>query len=333
VRLDAVVRGSPVITTEWFKEGSDPSRSSFLAVGPISEADAGTYVFRATNDYGSVERRVTISIGAHSEITNVSARATTGPGEKSLILGFAISGDRFSKGIMIGALGSLETRGVTGSLNDPQATLYAPDGRTEFNDDTPIVAPGQGISHWVRTGAWLPLAPSKGSALHNDLLPGSYTVKVSGAGDTSGIVLANVFDADDYMGRIVNCSVRAYVGTGDAIAIPGFIIQGDKPKRLLIRGVGPTLSQFGVEAPLANPTLTVVDQKTGKPIVTNDDWGSDGNTDELMTSAASVGAFALPAKSKDAAVVITLPEGGYTVLVSGADGGTGVALMEIYELQ
>jgi 7-keto-8-aminopelargonate synthetase-like enzyme len=96
---------------------------------------------------------------------------------------------------------------------------------------------------------------------------------------------------------------------------------------VLIRAVGPTLSALGVTGTLADPRLEVINQATGATAAANDNW-----TGDLAAVFGSVGAFALNPGSTDAALVTTLPPGAYTAKVSGANRGTGVALVEVYEL-
>lgn len=108
----------------------------------------------------------------------------------------------------------------------------------------------------------------------------------------------------------------------------GFVIGGSGTDTLLIRGIGPGLTQFGVGGVLAAPTVTVFDS-TGNPIGTNTGWGGGS----VLTSAfAAVGAFVLPPGSADSAILVTLPSGDYTVEVAGTNGSTGVALVEVYEV-
>jgi len=131
--------------------------------------------------------------------------------------------------------------------------------------------------------------------------------------------------------KAVTISNRGEVGVGSAIMIPGFVVGGEGAKTVLIRGVGPKLADFGVEGVLENPTLTVFQGEA--PLVTNDDWSDASNATELAAAASAVGAFALDSGSKDAAVLVVLDPGRYTVKVSGVGNTIGVALVEIYEVQ
>ena len=128
--------------------------------------------------------------------------------------------------------------------------------------------------------------------------------------------------------RLVNIATRGLVGTGGDIMFAGFSLSGSR--RVLIRAVGPTLATFGVGGTLGDPKLEIY-QGTNL-IATNDNWGGGTDAAILASAAASVGSFPLTPGSKDAAIIATLPLGGYTVQVSGVGGTTGSAIVEVYEL-
>ena len=128
--------------------------------------------------------------------------------------------------------------------------------------------------------------------------------------------------------RLVNLSARNRVGTGPDILIAGFVVEGTGSKTVLIRGIGPKLTEFGVGNVLADPLVGIFDASNTR-IAENDDWEAS-----LADTFTALGAFDLPVGSKDAALVVTLPAGAsYTVKLRGADGGTGQALVEIYEVE
>ena len=131
-------------------------------------------------------------------------------------------------------------------------------------------------------------------------------------------------------GRLVNLATRGVVQSGKSL-VAGFVIGGSGARTVLIRGIGPALSGFGVPGVLVDPTLNL---KAGSvSLVTNDDWGSDPFNQELVRSVGSrAGAFALPDGSADAGLVITLSPGLYTVELAGKGGATGVVLAEIYDV-
>ncbi len=130
-------------------------------------------------------------------------------------------------------------------------------------------------------------------------------------------------------GRLGNLSVRTSAGTGGNTLIAGFVVSGTGNRGLLVRGVGPTLASFGVAGALANPAVALFGGAA--QLAANDDWGLAANSAQIAATAVTVGAFALPAGSLDAAVLRDFTGGGYTAQVSGSGGGTGVALMEAYD--
>jgi hypothetical protein len=183
---------------------------------------------------------------------------------------------------------------------------------------------------FAAVGAFSLPTTSADSAMFVSLAAGPYTAEISGINGSTGIALAEVYDADggNPPTRLVNVSARALAGTGAAVLTAGFVIGGDGTDTLLIRGIGPTLSEFNVGGVLATPMVTVFDS-TGAQIATNTGWGGGAT---LASAFAAVGAFSLPATSADSAVLVTLPAGAYTVQVAGTNNSTGIALVEVYEV-
>jgi hypothetical protein len=122
------------------------------------------------------------------------------------------------------------------------------------------------------------------------------------------------------------------VGTGGNILIAGFVIAGPAARMVLIRGIGPGLTAFGVTNTLADPQLALF--RDGVPVASNDNWHDAANAVAVATAATQVGAFALPTTSRDAALLLSLPPGSYTAQVSGnaATNAVGNALVEVYEV-
>jgi len=142
----------------------------------------------------------------------------------------------------------------------------------------------------------------------------------------SGVVLVELYDAGaGNSPRLANVSARNHVGTGGDLLIAGFVVDGVGPKSVLIRAVGPTLAAFGVQGTLADPKLQIFQGE--RLVAENDDWSPS-----LATAFGRVGAFSLVAGSLDAALTLTLQPGAYTAQITGVNGGTGEALVEIYEL-
>ena len=168
---------------------------------------------------------------------------------------------------------------------------------------------------------------------------GNFIVTVqstNAAGTTSSTVTITI--AGGPSSRIVNFSARALSGPDAQTLIMGFVVSGNN-KNLLVRGIGPSLTPHGVVNVLVDPMLTLF--STTGAIAINDDWPTTavgqmdgaGTAAELTSAAAQAGAFALVPGSQDAALLVTLPPGGYTVQVTGVNSTTGVALLEIYDMQ
>ena len=146
-----------------------------------------------------------------------------------------------------------------------------------------------------------------------------------------GVALAEIYDAAaaGSSARLLNVSSRGVVGAGADALIGGFVVAGNTPQRVLVRAVGPALQGFGVQGALADPRLSVYRGST--VVAENDNWGG-ADVAALVAAQQAVGAFPLPAGSKDAVLYLTLAPGAYTAQVTGVGAGTGVALVEIYQI-
>jgi glucose/arabinose dehydrogenase len=133
-----------------------------------------------------------------------------------------------------------------------------------------------------------------------------------------------VFRISALPAQALNISGRAQVETGEGVAITGFIVTGTAPKRVGVRGIGPSLANFGISSPLADPVIRL-NRGDGSLVMANDNWK---NTQQ----AAITGGGLAPSNDKEAALIATLTAGNYTAIVTGKNGGTGVALAEVYDL-
>lgn len=193
-----------------------------------------------------------------------------------------------------------------------------------------------------QVGAFAPESGSKDAALLVTLPPGAYTIHV-GSNAASGVALAEVYDASETSAayqRLLNISSRSIVGSGENVLIGGFVVTGNLPKRLLVRGCGPALTRFGLTGVLANPTVRVID-RAGEVIARNDDWGisiaveagqTSGSAADVAAAASVTGAFPFDVGSKDAALIVTLNPGVYTVVLADATNVGGDGMVEIYEV-
>jgi hypothetical protein len=159
------------------------------------------------------------------------------------------------------------------------------------------------------------------------LTPGNYTAILSGTNGTTGVGLVEVYDVSPgVLAQLTNLSTRGFVGAGDNVMIGGFIINGGNGNTdVLVRGLGPTLTQFGVANALADPIVTLVNSM-GTVVATNDNWK---NTQQAAIQATGLA----PPNDLESAILTTLAAGNYTAILSGKGGGTGTALVEVYKLR
>ena len=270
-------------------------------------------------------------LGQDTRLSSVAVRTTTGGGD-TLITGFTI-GPGPTKRVLIRAVGPALTEfGVPGALTDPRLELYNSAGTKIAENDNWTT---DDAATFATVGAFPLRAASKDAALVINLPSGGYTVHVTGIGG-SGQALVEVYEVSGGVTRLVSLSTRANVGTGANILIPGISVSpGAGTRRLLVRAVGPSLGAFGVPGTLDDPKLELF--SGSNKIGENDNWGTpigaaSADAATLTAAFANNGAFPLAAGSKDAALLINLAAGGYTLQVSGVGNTTGAALVEVYDL-
>ena len=314
--------GTPAPSYQWRKDGVPlaGATNAILNLSAVTPANAGAYSVVVSNPGGSVTSNgATLSVAAgEGRLANLSVRTNLGVGA-TLIVGFATNG---TKNVLIRGVGpTLGAFGVTGSYTDPRVEVFnAASTKIDENEDW-----NAGLSSaFAAVGAFALSAASKDAALQL-AASGAHSTHVKGP--NSGVVLVELYDSGSGMAvRLVNVSARNFVGTGDNILIAGFVVDGTVGKTLLIRAVGPTLASFGVGGTLNDPKLEILNG-AGVRVVENDNWSAT-----LAPIATSVGAFPLVTDSRDAAVLVTLPPGSYSAQISGISGGTGEALVEVYEV-
>lgn len=320
--LQVQATGSGPLLYQWTKDGvilTDVEGSS-LILTRAARADVGRYAVRVSNAAGSVVSEtavVTVVAGVESRMTNLSVRTSVGS-EAPLIVGMVVAGGE--KPVVLRAVGpTLTGFGVPSAMLDPRISFFQGSQKVGENDNW------GGSKSMADTFASVGAFALPAASLDASLVPtvtGAATVQVSGG--SGGTVLVEAYDAGNPQARLINLSARNHVGRGGDVLIAGFTISGTLPKTVLIRGIGPTLKTFGVAQTLADPKLDVY--SAGRLIAENDTWA-----ESLQSSFASVGAFALSPGSKDAALLVTLAPGSYTVQLSGADGGVGEGMIEVYD--
>ena len=157
--------------------------------------------------------------------------------------------------------------------------------------------------------------------------PGAYTAVVRGNNNTAGVALIEVYDLSQAVpAKLANISTRAFVSTGDDIVIAGFILGNQSGNdRIVVRGIGPSLTAFGVPDALANPTLELRDNN-GALLLENNDWQDDPAQAAELTAAGLA-----PTNRLESGIAATLPPGAYTALLAGVNNGTGVGVVEVYD--
>lgn len=314
--------------------GSDTTSFSTATVAAnyrVTLTALATYDTRGAGGISGVGNDATASVAVGSSgtarLVSVATRARIGGAAGTPIAGFLLTGAG-SKPLLTRAVGpGLTPFSVTGVLADPRLSLVR-DGVTLGSNDNWLAAD---TTTMAASGAFALTAGSRDAALISTLGAGLYSTPITATDGGSGVVLLETYDAaTDRTPTLAAASTRAFAGTGDDVLIPAFNISGTGALRVLIRGIGPTLTSFNVSGVLADPTITLYRGQT--VLATNDNWSSGVNAAELATAAASVGTFALTNGSRDAALIATLPAGAYTAVLGGVGGTTGTALVEIYAL-
>ncbi len=274
-------------------------------------------------------------VRSHLErMINVSGRGSVSSADP-LIAGFVVKGTQPKRVLIRGVGPSLANFGVAAPLGAARLEVFQSGKSIASGQDWHAAANASDVAAAAAMVGAFPLAAdSHDAAVLLMLQPGAYTAVVSGEGAATGVAVAEVYDATEgAIGpaeRVINISTRARVGTGDAALFSGFVINGDVPKRLLIRGAGASLSQFGIANPLTRPELTLWSGQT--VVARNTSWSTNPDAAAIALAGADANTFPLGSGEGDAALLIYLEPGSYCVQISGAGGATGVAIAEVYEL-
>jgi hypothetical protein len=245
-------------------------------------------------------------------------------GDNVGIGGFIITGSA-PKHVLLRAIGpSLAQSGVPNPLADPVLELHGPGGFVTITDDNWRDDP---VQEALIIADGIPPTNDLESAIDATLNPGAYTAIVKGKNNTSGVALVEVYDLSPaVLAKLANISTRAFVSTGNDIVIAGFILGGNSGNdRIVVRGLGPSLTAAGVPNALANPTLELRDSN-GTLLVSDNDW-----QDNPVQAAELTAAGLAPTNPLESGIAATLPPGSYTALLSGTSNGTGIGLVEVYD--
>jgi glucose/arabinose dehydrogenase len=258
-----------------------------------------------------------------SQALNISSRSDVGSGDNVMIGGFIITGNA-SKRVIIRAIGpSLQQFNVPNPLADPVLELHGPGAFVTITNDNWRDTQQNEI---MNSG----LAPQNDleSAIIATLQPGAYTSIVQGKNGASGVGLVEVYDLDLVAtSKLANISTRSFVQTGDNRLIGGFILGSNSGgAKVIVRAIGPSLTQFGISNALADPTLELRDSN-GALLLANDNWQDDPNQAAQITASGLA-----PNNPLESAISTSLLPGAYTAIVVGKNGAAGIGLVEIYNI-
>ena len=257
---------------------------------------------------------------ARGSSLNLSTRLRVQTGENVAMAGFIITGSQPANLVVRGIGPSLIQSGVTSALQDPILSLHTDKGTTIATND-----------NWKDTQQnalqLSGLAPNddRESAMAVTLNPGAYTAVLQGKNDTTGVGLVEVYDLDrGTKAKLLNISTRGRVETGINVMIGGFIV-GENGEDILLRAIGPSLVNMGVIEPLPDPTLSLFNGN-GALLASNDNWK---DSQEIAIGATGLA----PSDDSESSILTTLSPGAYTAVVQDRKGVSGVAVVEIYNLQ
>ncbi len=257
---------------------------------------------------------------------NISTRLRVETGDNVLIGGFIITGTA-QKSIAVRGLGpSLAQVGVSDALADPTLELHVSNGGitlVESNDDwqdnafqaAQLTALGLGLPDPRESGLVALLDPAY-----------SFTTILAGKNGGTGVGLIEIYDTDQTAAsELANISTRGFVRTGNNVMIGGFILGGSLNTHVVARGIGPFLANYGLSPVLADPTLELHDSN-GALLVANDNWGDAPWAQQLIDLGLA------PPDAVDPGIYISLPPGPFTAILAGKNNGTGIGLIEIYNV-
>jgi hypothetical protein len=359
--VGVVAPGRYTVTIDY--TNGDPVRYALLSVNggqgmPLSFPSTGSF-----QTVGSIQTTVVLNTGCNtlefynpivgswtpdfdriqfncptSYLGNISTRSFVQTGANVMIGGFIVHGNQAKRVIVRGIGPELSQHGVPNAMADPTLELRDSNGTliASNNDWQTTIIGGIITSDQVQEiqNSGHPPADASESAIIANLPPGNYTAIVRGSNSTTGVALVEAYDLSPTLHSILaNISTRSFVQTGDEVMIGGFIVQGTQPKNVIIRAIGPELSEHGVPNPLADPTLEL-HNGNGALIASNNNWqhtiiGGIITQDQVQNIQNSGHA---PGDGRESAIIANLRPGNYTAIVRGVNNTTGVALVEVYDL-
>jgi hypothetical protein len=319
----------------------------------LLNANTGTYTVTVTNASGTTASSgATVSIVSTPPVTsgstrfvNISSRAQVGTGANILIAGFVIGGSG-AKSLMVRGVGPALAQApfnISGTLPDPAVAVYTGGpipaiiaSNTGWTT-SPNTSAATQAAITAAIGGGIPNTSKDSTLLFGlsgtplaGLAPGSYTAQVAGASGDSGLALVEVDEENTSDSALLsNIATRAPVSGNTSTLVAGFVVQGSQPITVLIRADGPVLGSLGVAGYLPQPVLTLYNS-SGAAVAANTVWGTNSNAAQIPQTPGP--GFALPVGSADSALLLRLQPGAYTAQISGYNGSSGVALIELYRV-
>jgi hypothetical protein len=336
VTFTATMPGAPTGTVT-FLDGASTLCAAVAPVAGVAQcvttglsvgSHSITASFTGTGDYGSsTSAVVTQAVLALNppRLANISTRGQVLTNNDRMIAGFIIGGSA-SKTVVVNVAGpNLVQYGIANALPNPKLTLVRSSDQVVIasNDDWQTQTNPADVAALQAAG----FQPNNAAepAIIATLAPGAYTAIVEGNPFT-GVGLVGVFEVDRADVPLINISTRGQVQTGNDVMIAGFIIHGNGSQKVVINVAGPSLNQYGLPG-LANPTITLVRSSDNTIIGTNDNWQTQTNPGDVALITA---AGFQPNDPLEPALIATLPNGAYTVVVSGVNNTTGVGLVGVF---
>jgi endonuclease/exonuclease/phosphatase family metal-dependent hydrolase len=263
--------------------------------------------------------------GGAAQLLNISTRVDVLKGNSVAIAGFIITGTTPRKVLIRGIGPSLAAAGISKPLADPVVELYDGSGRAIATNDN-----WKQTQQQVIEGSGLAPKSNLESAIMVTLPANnsSYTAILRASGDGDGIGVIEVYDVAPGTGsKLANIATRGFVQTGDDIMIGGLIVGpvGGADAKVVVRAIGPSLSNFGIDGPLEDPTLDLINS-SGTVLRSSDDWKEGGQDADLVALGLQ------PSDNREAALIEKVSPGNYTAIVRGKRNTTGVALVEVYNI-
>ena len=329
-----------------------------IAAGQPGEADTARTIEQNAFEVSAFRLQTQAAVNPGTLI-NVSTRAFVGTDDQVLIGGFIVSGAQ-AKQVLIRAAGpALANYGVPNVLADPLLKIFSGQNQIAFNDDWGIQAPGALAAESAAAGGLIFAPGSRDAALLITLSPGAYTAIAEGKAGSTGSGLIEVYETAPGGSKLINLSTRGYAGRNGKEMFGGFVVRGGaapgSTKRVLVRVLGPTLSRapFGMSGTMEDPFMAVYNA-AGELLIQNDDWstGAEGGislhndfkpTIRFYSEKQIAATGFAPTNRREPCVMIDLPPGAYTVIVSPFEvidpdpavaqpARPGVGIAEVYEI-